>query len=141
MTRHPNGALRAAERDTEDSRAVIGERLRRSRLWHGRSQRSLAKQIGVTQASLSNYELGKRDLPLSVAVGIASALQMSLDHLTSLELNTSAETPRDGRVQRVIRELEKRPALLNVVADLCTLTESPAMLSGRAPRSRRRSTN
>jgi transcriptional regulator with XRE-family HTH domain len=43
----------------------IGRKLQKAREEAGLSQEELAKQIGCTQASLSNYELGKRRLYLA----------------------------------------------------------------------------
>lgn len=55
-------------------RDSIGARLRNLRLEAGRSQKELASTVSVTQASLSNYESGKRDLPLWLAVELAESL-------------------------------------------------------------------
>ena len=45
------------------------------------TQGELARKVGITQASLSNYELGKRDIPLVTAYRIAQELDLSLDAL------------------------------------------------------------
>lgn len=43
----------------------IGKKLQRAREEAGLSQEELARKLGCTQASLSNYELGKRRLYLA----------------------------------------------------------------------------
>lgn len=62
-------------------RSDLGMKIRKWRLHRELSQVDIARRAGVTQASLSNYENGKRDMPLSVLVGVASALNVSLGDL------------------------------------------------------------
>ena len=54
-------------------RSDVGHRLREWRLRRQLSQAEVARRAGITQASLSNYENGKRDLPLPALVHVASA--------------------------------------------------------------------
>lgn len=54
--------------------AAVGAALREKRLAVGLSQAGLAQLVGVTQASLSNYENGKRDMPLLTVFCMAGAL-------------------------------------------------------------------
>lgn len=65
-------------------RKDLGVRLREWRLQRGMSQADVARRAGITQASLSNYEAGKRDMPLSTFLGVASALNVSLGDLLEL---------------------------------------------------------
>ena len=50
--------------DAADVRYVMGQRLKEARLNANMSQRGAADMSGMTQASLSNYEAGLRDIPL-----------------------------------------------------------------------------
>lgn len=59
----------------------VGERIRALRVAQGWSQRALADYALITQGSISNYERGKRDLPLSLAAEFADALGVSIDEL------------------------------------------------------------
>jgi len=53
------------ERKTMNAYEEIGKKLQRAREDSGLSQEELARKLGCTQASLSNYELGKRRLYLA----------------------------------------------------------------------------
>ena len=61
----------------------VGKRIRETRAQNEVTQTELAAKAGCTQASISNYENGKRTLPLDVAVSVAKTLQMSLGDLVS----------------------------------------------------------
>lgn len=65
-------------------RKNLGVRIREWRLQREMSQADVARRAGITQASLSNYETGKRDMPLSTFLGVASALNVSLGDLLEL---------------------------------------------------------
>lgn len=45
------------------------------------TQLEVARKVGITQASLSNYENGKRDVPLVTAFRLAQELDFSVDSL------------------------------------------------------------
>lgn len=58
----------------------IGRKIQRAREETGLTQVDLAQSLGITQAALSNYELGKRRLYLHQIEDIARVLQKSLDY-------------------------------------------------------------
>lgn len=62
---------------------TIGARIRRSRQQRGLSQWDLARLADVSQAAISNYESGKRELSLALALRIAAALDITLSDLTT----------------------------------------------------------
>ena len=51
-------------------RRRAGERIRQLRVERGESQAVLGRGVGTTQASISNYENGKRDFPSWLLLGI-----------------------------------------------------------------------
>lgn len=53
---------------------AVGAALRDARRAHGYSQSRLAREVGITQASYSNYENGKRDMPLLTVFCTATVL-------------------------------------------------------------------
>jgi transcriptional regulator with XRE-family HTH domain len=64
--------------------AEFGTTVARAREWRekrGLSQAGVARAAGLTQASVSNYETGKRDPTLMSALRIASALDVALGDL------------------------------------------------------------
>ena len=89
-------------------RTAVGQRIRVWRLKRELSQAEVAREAGITQASLSNYENGKRDLPLSTLVGVAGALNVSLGDLLDLP---EMIIVRDSRLGRAVEQLVHRPEL------------------------------
>ena len=97
---------------TTSRRIEVGRRLRDARRRRGLSQSEVSQSAGITQASLSNYETGKRELPLSTILNLAAALDVSLGDLM--------ETPeiivlRDSRIADAVRALMDSPELLESV--------------------------
>ena len=80
-------------------RTAVGKRIREWRLKRELSQAEVAREASITQASLSNYENGKRDLPLSTLVGVAGALNVSLGDLLDLP---DMIIVRDSRLGRAV---------------------------------------
>lgn len=86
-------------------RSDVGVKIREWRLRRELSQANVARRAGITQASLSNYENGKRDMPLSTLVGVASALNVSLGDLLELP---DVIVVRDSRLGRAVEQLRDR---------------------------------
>lgn len=65
-------------------RDVIGKRLKKARQKQKLTQAKLAGMITTTtQASLSNYESGKRTMPVHVLLDLCRALEMSPSKMLS----------------------------------------------------------
>lgn len=97
----------AVTRTVEDERSAlrtdVGQRMRLWRLRRELSQAEVAKRVGITQASLSNYENGKRDLPLPTLVGVACALNVSIGDLLDLP---DLIVVRDSLLGRAVQQLQ-----------------------------------
>ena len=91
-----------------DQRKAVGGRIREWRLRRDLSQAEVARVAGITQASLSNYETGKRDLPLSTLLGVSKALEVSLGDLLE---NAEVVVVRDSRLSRAVERLVRHPEL------------------------------
>lgn len=89
-------------------RAAVGERLREWRLRRELSQTEVARVAGITQASLSNYETGKRDMPLSTFLGVVGALDVTVGDLLEIP---DVIVVRDSRVGRAVSRLVADPDL------------------------------
>jgi len=94
-------------------RREVGQRIREWRLRRDLSQAEVARVAGITQASLSNYETGKRDLPLSTFLGVAKALDVGVGDLLESE---EVLIVRDSRLSRAVERLVRHPELVEIVA-------------------------
>jgi len=90
-------------REEAELRINVGRRIREWRLRRDLSQAEVARRAGITQASLSNYENGKRDLPLSTLIGVASALNVSIGDLLDLP---DMIVVRDSLLGRAVEQLQ-----------------------------------
>ena len=86
-------------------RSAVGARIREWRLRREFSQAEVACLAGITQASLSNYENGKRDLPLTTLLGVARALNVSVGDLLDLP---DVIVVRDSVLGRAVEQLQTR---------------------------------
>ena len=59
-------------------------RLRDLREDNDLTQAQLVEKLGMHKTTYTNYEQGKRDLPLSVAITLAKFYKVSLDYLAGL---------------------------------------------------------
>ena len=87
------------------TRSDVGQRIREWRLRRELSQAEVARLAGITQASLSNYENGKRDLPLTTLLGVARALNVSVGDLLDLP---DVIIVRDSILGRAVEQLQTR---------------------------------
>ncbi len=69
---------------TELGRAV-GAKIRTLREARGTSQRQLANGIGLSQAVISQYELGMREIRATTAIRIAAFFDVSLSELLDVQ--------------------------------------------------------
>lgn len=63
----------------------INEFLRELRESHGYRQEYIAKYLGITQQTYSNYELGLREIPLHHIVNLSHLYQVSTDYILGIE--------------------------------------------------------
>ncbi len=98
--------------DQRRQRRAIGQRIREWRLRRALSQVAVARVAGVTQASLSNYETGKRDLPLSTFLGVVEALNIGVGDLLDIP---EIVVMRDSRLGRALERLEANSELIDRV--------------------------
>ena len=87
------------------TRFEVGLRIREWRLRRELSQARVARLAGITQASLSNYENGKRDLPLTTLLAVARALNVSVGDLLDMP---DVIIVRDSVLGRAVVQLQKR---------------------------------
>ena len=71
----------------------IGKKIQQAREEKGLTQADLAQSLGLTQAALSNYELGKRRLYLHQIEDIARHLERDLEYFIGSGESGTAERP------------------------------------------------
>ena len=97
-----------------EHRAKLGQQLRTLRRKAGRSQTDVSKGAGITQASLSNYETGKREVPLSTALNIAAELDVPFSEIVE---TSEVIVVRDSRLGRAVQALAHSPDLIEAVTN------------------------
>ena len=60
------------------------ERLRELREEKGYTQHEIADFLGCTQVCYSNYELGKRDIPMEYLIALAGLSRVSVDYILKI---------------------------------------------------------
>ena len=90
----------------------IGRKIQKAREESGMTQVDLSRALGITQAALSNYELGKRRLYLHQIEQLASLLGKNLDFFITEE-HPSSEPVDPGRTAREKDALIKRVSRLH----------------------------
>jgi transcriptional regulator with XRE-family HTH domain len=89
----PREVVRPDDARPETAREVIGRQVRMWRLRRHVSQAGLAQAAGINQASISNYEAGKRELRVSTLIRIADALNVRIDELLDDETRRTVLHP------------------------------------------------
>jgi transcriptional regulator with XRE-family HTH domain len=82
----------------------IGRKIFKAREEAGISQEELASRLGLTQAALSNYELGKRRIHLAGLESIAGALGKPLGYFIEDPVS-KPDTQEEKRLDEAISEM------------------------------------
>ena len=90
----------------------IGRKIQKAREENGMTQVDLSRTLGITQAALSNYELGKRRLYLHQIEQIALMLGKSLDFFITDE-HAASEPPPPGKTVPEKETILSRVSRLN----------------------------
>jgi len=75
---------------TEEELKAFSQNLKAARVNAKLSQKELANTIGITSATISAYEKRVKKPSLEVALGLAKALNVSLDSLCGIDLKIEA---------------------------------------------------
>lgn len=87
---------------------VIGARIREIRNRRRMSQQDLARQLGIDQSLISEYERGVVRIHGSLVVGLATTLRVSTDELLGIKtLNGHGEEPYDRRFLRRLQKVSR----------------------------------
>ncbi|MEV2908679.1 helix-turn-helix transcriptional regulator [Paenibacillus larvae] len=92
---------------------IFGENMKRVRIEHGLSRKSVAESLEVPYSSLSNWESGAREPDLETLVKISKCLGVSINRLLSVELSEdlqySPENQANHFVNKVYQHYSKIP--------------------------------
>ncbi len=80
----------------------------REKIRGGWSRAQDHRAAGITQASVSNYETGKREVTLATAMGLAAALDVTFCQFVDLETDHLI-IPAGSRLARAVGVLEESP--------------------------------
>ena len=72
---------------------VFSERIKQARIDAGMTQAELAKESGLSCATISSYERGLKAPNVSIAAAIARVLRVSIDWLVGLDDNQTPQQP------------------------------------------------
>jgi len=102
------------QRISHELRAEVGARLRLLREERHISQEEIAFAAEVTQASISNYENGRNEIPLSVLLSVCDFLSVPLSEMLPMAnlYGAPREVPVSGASWR------KQPAVAGGVGDV-----------------------
>ena len=79
----------------------VGEKIRLALEAKGISQKELAKNAHVTEASISRYITGERYPKWQIAKRIADVLDVSLDWLADRKTENSSEKPNNSTISKM----------------------------------------
>lgn len=88
---------------------TFGERLARLRKARGYTQTELGEMVGVSQRMMTYYERAADHPPAYLLPKLAQALGVTADQLLGLRPAEAKPAPRNTRLWRKLREVEKLP--------------------------------
>jgi transcriptional regulator with XRE-family HTH domain len=100
----PKKKTKAADGET------FGRRLARLRKEAGYSQRALADEIGISYRMVAYYEAQTAHPPANLLPAIADSLGLTVDQLLGHEAIRPRKSPKNERLLRQLRQVEKLPA-------------------------------
>jgi transcriptional regulator with XRE-family HTH domain len=86
---------------------TFGDRLARLRKARGFTQTELGERIGLSQRMVTYYERRSGRPPAHVLPHLADALKVSVDELVGYERLEEPAAPRNARLWRKLRDIEK----------------------------------
>jgi transcriptional regulator with XRE-family HTH domain len=78
--------------DTNEIRKRVGHRIKVRRVDLSLSQSQLGERVGVTQAQISEWEIGRRGMRVDQLIQLAEALETTVGNLIGEEKRTLANT-------------------------------------------------
>ena len=95
----------------------IGNKLKTMRQHHGKSQKEVAKSIGVAHSTYSNYENGNRIPNMKVLSQIADYYNTSVRHLLQLDNLEETRKKDNIRLDEIADELDISTDFLKIIEE------------------------
>lgn len=86
---------------------AIGQRLKDLRLRRGMTQVEVARELGINQSAVSEYEKGQIRMHAALIAGFASVLQSSADEILGIEELKQSSHIKDRRFVRRLEKVDK----------------------------------
>ena len=100
-----------------DSEKIILEKIKNLRNQKGLSQSKLAQEIGISQTGYAKIERGDTDnIPLSVAVGIANALNVGFNSLFDIDGDSKKIDSLNNKIKELTATIEDKDLLLKSIS-------------------------
>jgi transcriptional regulator with XRE-family HTH domain len=106
----PVGARARKTTHQAEPEESFGERLARLRKARGFTQTELGETLGVSQRVMTYYERESERPPAYLLARLAEALDVTVDELLGRRPLKGPPPPRNSRLWRKLREIEKLPA-------------------------------
>lgn len=90
----------------KDVSGTIGQNIEAIRKKLGLTQEQLADKIGIAQALVSKYEIGRLQISAEMIIRFAQALQVSTDQILGFN-GEPVENSNSLKLMRRLREIEK----------------------------------
>jgi transcriptional regulator with XRE-family HTH domain len=97
---------RKTYRSPVDEKA-IGRRLKELRLRRGMTQVEVARELGINQSAVSEYEKGEIRIHAALVAGFAKVLRASADEILALDKPQGDGHVKDRRFLRRIEQVDK----------------------------------
>jgi transcriptional regulator with XRE-family HTH domain len=107
MARRKSRARVTAEQPQTDDTESFGQRLARLRKARGFTQTELGEILSVSQRVITYYERESGRPPAHLLPHLADALKVSVDELVGYERLEEEHVPRNPRLWRKLRDIEK----------------------------------
>jgi len=103
---------RDATKKPKDKTETVGQRLARLRMARGSTQTALARQVGLNQNALSDFERGRTRLNADALILFAKALDVTADEILGLDIRRTTGLLISHDVLRRAAKLEALPSAM-----------------------------
>ena len=86
-----------------EERKILGENIKKRRIELGLSQKKLASQLNISNASLCQYEVGDINIPLTTLTEIATILNTTVGKLLGKQIDIEYTTNRETLLNKAIK--------------------------------------